>query len=676
MDWIVVVPAFVVALGVLIAPGTLILWPLRLGAVRTVALAGIFGVLSVGVAGVISGLVGTAWASWQLLIPWAVAAAAAWLVVRPLLGRRSASSRVSVGLLVAWAVAALLAGFAAFAGVPRADRVSQTYDNVFHMAAIAAILKGRDPSSLTLRTLIETDRTTGFYPAGWHTTVATVVQVTGGDPAVAVNALWLAVVAGVWVPGVVWLAQVLIPDHSRRLVAAVAVPLSVAFAAAPYALLSWGTLYPTFLATALLPAAVAVPIVAARRVWSSRGPARRAALALGIVGSVAAVGAITFAQPRVLASWALVLLPAVLASSWVWCRNGWRRGGRPRRAVGWTVAAACAGLVLAGVLAFVYAVRVLGLFERPLEDRLGGPQAAATQSFWAGLWQVVSQSWPTGVGSTITFAAVPAAAAVAVGIVAGVRSPGTRWVVASYAVFALLYAGAAGSDSVVSKLATALWYKDRYRLSSVVVMLGVVLATRGIVSGVRWAQSRRDAADTRPRTTESRIAVTTSWLVSASSVLILAATGISSSVGTAFRLPAAQAGTAVVSAEQIAFFRELGEHVPEGQRVLGDPWDGSAWTQLFGQREPVFPHVNGQWDPDRLVLAQRLQDIAADPAVCDALRRLDVRYVVYSAHELGGGDPAGNLFPGPHRAVDAGLFTRVAAAGETVLYRIDECGQY
>jgi hypothetical protein len=84
--------------------------------------------------------------------------------------------------------------------------------------------------------------------------------------------------------------------------------------------------------------------------------------------------------------------------------------------------------------------------------------------------------------------------------------------------------------------------------------------------------------------------------------------------------------------------------------------------------------VNGQWDADRQTLAWHLADIRANPEVCAALDRLAVRYVVYSPHAFGGGDPSGNHFPGPHEAVEAGLFTEVASDGDSRLFRIDECG--
>ena len=672
MDWVVAVPIVLVALTILVGPGLAILWPWRLGALPAVAIAGIIGVFAVGAAGLLSGLAGLPWAPWHLLLPWAIGGVLSWLAARwRARGATDLRQPLPWRFLVPWAAAGLLASGAAFWVVPHPDRLSQTYDNVFHMSAIAAILDGRDPSSLTLRTLIETANATGFYPAGWHTLAATVVQLTGESPAVAVNSLWIAVAVGVWIPGVVWLTQILVPDHPRRIVIGVAIPLSVAFAAMPYGLLSWGTLYPTFLATALLPAAVALPLAVVRRCISTQGSDRRTAIALGILGTSVAIGAIVFAQPRVLASWVVVLAPAALAASWALARDGWRRGKAARRRVIWGATAVLASIFVGAAVAFVYAVQGLGLFERPLEDRLGGPQAASTQSMLAGLWQVVAQSWPTGVGGTITFAAIPLAAAVIIGIVYAARYREMRWVLVSYVLLAVLYALAAGSDDVLSKLATAVWYKDRYRLSSVVVILAVVLATRGILSVMRSVVSRNTTTHT-----SSPAVFTVAWLVSVSSVIIIGLTGVAASVGTVFRLPAHHAENAVVSAEQIEFFRGLERYVPESQLVLGDPWDGSAWTQLFGDREPVFPHVNGQWDQDRLILAQRLQDIGSEPAVCDALRRLNVRFVVYSAHELGGGDPAGNLFPGPHLAVDAGLFPLVASAGETSLYRIDQCGEY
>ncbi len=66
--------------------------------------------------------------------------------------------------------------------------------------------------------------------------------------------------------------------------------------------------------------------------------------------------------------------------------------------------------------------------------------------------------------------------------------------------------------------------------------------------------------------------------------------------------------------------------------------------------------------------------MGSDPAVCDALGRLDVHYVLYNPTEFQGGDPAGNVFGSIHAAVKAGVFTDVVAAdGPNVLFRISAC---
>ncbi|MET0734704.1 MAG: DUF6541 family protein [Microbacterium sp.] len=673
--WPAAAPAFLAAAAVVLVPGLIAVAPLRVGLVPRVALAGVAGVLSIGAAGVLAGFAGIGFSAWQPVMVAIPIAVVVWLAARGLgAAPAQATDLRRRWVVLAWAGAVAVIALVAFAGVPSPDRISQTYDNVFHMSAIAAILDHGDASSLTLRTLIETDRAFAFYPSGWHSIVVLAVQLTGASIPVAVNATWLAVCAVVWLPGVAWLAQACIRRHPPRVVAAIALPIGAAFPAMPYALLSWGTLYPTFLATALLPAAVAIPVAGWWVLRSSR-PGRRLRVAIvAAIGVLAAVGAISFAQPRVLATWALLVIPGILGVMISGFRRGWRAGGRDRRrAVGWASAGVIAFVVVAAG-GFAYVVVRLGLFERPLDDRLGGPQATATQSVLEGIWQVLSQSALTGIPGITTWPSLLLAVAVLVGAVVAARARGIRWLVVGYALLALLFALAAGSDDVVSKLATALWYKDRFRLSSALPVIGVVFATLGIIAIATWIRRRtRRAAEGAGRLRPAAL-IAGSWIVTVTSALVIGMTGSTAAIAAAFHLPPSHADREVVSQAQIDFFARLGDFVPEDQRVLGSPWDGSAWTLLLGDREPVFPHVNGQWDHDRHVVAGYLELIEEDPAICVALDNLRVRYVLFNPHALAGGDPAGDLFPGPHAAVGDGLFTEVASDGETTLYRVDQCG--
>ncbi|WP_203580578.1 DUF6541 family protein [Microbacterium hibisci] len=663
LSWWEAAPALLAAIAAVLVPGAVALSPLRMGLLARAAMAGPLSVVSIGVAGIAASAMGIPFAAWQPIVAAVIFGVLVWLAPRRGI---SVPGRVTpLPLVLAWLGSAAMIAVVAFAATPSPALVSQTYDNVFHISAIADILAHGDASSFTLRTLIETDRAFAFYPAGWHSIVALVVQTTGTAIPVAVNASWIAVCAAIWLPGVAWLAQVCSPTVRPATAALVAMPLGAAFGAMPYALLTWGTLYPTFLATALLPVAVAAPVLAARTLRRAQPAYRRRVWSWAAGGIFAVVGAVLFSQPRVLASWVLILAVPGAAVAFRAVREGLAGGPdsrlRTRRVLA-VAAVVVAALAAAGAW---YLVFRLGLFERPLTDRLGGPQAEAVQPLWVGAWQVISQSWLTGVGVTVTAPAILLAASVLFGAVIAWRDRRTRWIVIAYLVVAVLYVFAAGSDDVVTKLATALWYKDKFRLSSVLPVLAIPIATLGIVSAARLV---------RLRSSSKVVAVATAWLVAVVSAFTLAVSGVPASVGAVFQMPQTGARTEVVSATQVAFFDGLGETIPVGQRVLGDPWDGSAWTLAFGSREPVFPHVNGQWDAARQKVAWQLTEIDTDPAVCDALDELRVRYVVYSPHALGGGDPAGNHFPAVHDAVEAGLFTEVASESDVRLYRIDQCG--
>ncbi|GAB2518986.1 hypothetical protein GCM10027064_15770 [Microbacterium petrolearium] len=670
MTWVAAVPSILVAVALAVVPGLAATAPLRLGVLARVALAGPVSVCIAGIAAIAFGAAGLPYQAWQLLPVTALAAGLA-LAARRAVPRVGTTRRLGMrwALGVVWALSALAAAAVAFWRVPDPDRISQTYDNVFHLSAVAAILDGFSGSSLTLRSLNETaDAGIAYYPAAWHDLVALTSQLSGASVPVAFNAAWLAMVAAVWLPGVAWLAHVL---GRNRLAALVALPLGVSFGWFPYGLLTWGTIYPTALAHALLPAAVAATVVAVRAASAARPGRRVRAWLLGAGAVAPTLAAIALAHPRVLPTWALLVAPFVLWRLGSGFARAWRAGGHARRRAVVALSAFGGAVLLAAAAAFAYAVVGLGLFDEPLEDRLSGPQAQAVQSVGEGVAQVLLLRSMTGVDGIVTLASPLLALAVAAGVVVAIRRPRARWIVVSYAIAAALFVLAAGSDDVVTKLATGVWYKDRFRLAAALPVLAVPLAAMGILAVMRRIVPRAAAAPRRA----SVAAVGAAAVIALTATIALAASGVTHSVARVFHQPASGAQGEVVSTAQIAFMRDVvaGE-VPRDQRVLGDPWDGSALTQLFAGREPVFPHVNGQWDSARLELAWRLQEIETNPAVCAALDELRVRHVLYNPHEFGGGDPAGNHFPGPHAAVEAGLFAPVDTDGESVLYRIDQCG--
>lgn len=662
------------------AAPTFLLALISIGAIALVSTAGIRGSLlirfalggigllvSTGVAGVLAALLRMPFAWWQIMVI-ALLIGALTFAFPNTSGPTGEQRRFTVIVATSWGVSAAAIAIAAFAGIASPSQFSQTYDNNFHLSAIAHILDTRNASSLQLRTLIETSKTFSYYPSGWHSLVAALVQLSGTQTTVAINAIWFAIVAVVWLPGIGWLTTVIFPTAPRLQTAVGGILLAAAFGSFPYALLSWGTLYPTFFATAVLPATLAAGLLVLRI------PGRTRLLWSGwfVLGCIA----VAFAQPRALASAAILLALPVAWSVTQFARNQIHAGDAARRRfLRWSIVTV-ATLLLLAVIAGTYLWFRFDLAHRPIGEHLNGPQALAKMTISEAVWSSLTQSWLIGEGASVTAPSFLLAIVVCIGFFVAARQPSQRWLAASFVLTNVLFIAAVGSDSVLSKLLTGIWYKDSYRLSSLIPIIAVPLAVVGIQTVSQWfsAQLNQNRAHIAGRNTWlAGVSLFLSFLTLASSVVVMRGSGMTAAIGNTFRLDEINDGSAIVDLKQIDFYGRIAEIVPANEMVLGDPWDGSALTLLFGDRTPVFPHVNGQWDTDRLVLAYQLTEIGSNAAVCQALRNLNVHYIVSNPHTFGGGDPSGNHFSAIRDAVNEGHFTPVLSDGSNTLYRISEC---
>lgn len=645
--------------------------------------------------------------------------------------------------IAAWAAASIVIALVTFALVASPELFPQTYDNIFHINGTIWILQTGDASSLHFRQIIEPARASS-YPAAWSAFAALIASVTRwlgvANPntnavlvPVALNAAWIATASVIWLPGIAWLTRLLIPvapgrtrrtrhaaaraatsdspdtdaavrastpastrraDSLGRLqgwVVPLALLLGAGFAAMPYSLLSYGSLSPMFLSYAVTPVVVALVVVAARRILPRVTPGAGTDLPADRLPSIhtttlfvllaLAAAAIAFAQPRAIVSAALIVGLLALAIVLRAVRIGFAAGPgtRARRRTIIATASTIGGILVLAAAAWIVVYKVFHVAERPISDHLNGPQATATQSMWDSLVQILAQTPPLGVGSN-PIPTIAVAVAVLAGIGLAFASRNLRWVGAVAVASIVLYVLAAGSNSDFAKLATGLWYKDKFRLSSLVVITAIPLSVYAITSfgvGVRrWMDARAARRVTPAPRWSPRVITATAAVLVIASAWISVASAVPQAMGQVFARPTAdkEATATLVDQEQVDFLSSLPDYIPEGQLVLGDPWDGSSMSWLYGDRQPVFPHVNGTWDDDRMVLLTSLSDIRTDPAVCAALNRLNVHYVLYNPHEFEGGDPAGNVFGSIHRAVEAGVFTDIVAqSGENVLYRIDQC---
>ncbi|MET0590756.1 MAG: DUF6541 family protein [Naasia sp.] len=642
---------------------------------RLAAVSGVAGIAIIGVSGALASLIGLPFGAWLPPVLSALIGAVAFA----LRGSRGAAAAIGRGvrrtpapaavfIAAAVVVSAAIIGVMVLSGIGGPGRFSQTYDGVFHLSAVAHILQTGDASSFTLYRMTNPSDGIEFYPAAWHTTVAAVVQLTGASIPVAMNASWVVVVGGVWVTGCAFLADSLLLDRTHRAtVVSVAALGASAFAAFPYLLLDWGTLYPTALAYSLLPVGVAAAHTLVSDV-SARRPRRLHLATLGIL--VVWAVATTFSHPRSFATALLFMVPIIASGvPALSARVLARPGGRTRLVRLAAASATAVALVVAAGAAYVYVT--YDVANRPISDHLNGGPATARQGFLESAGQALMQSAPLGPGETGLASSPALAVAVLVGTIVALVKPGRRWIALSVVAIVLLYSLAAGSNSDLAKLATGVWYKDKYRLLAalpVVAVPALALAVGALSEVLQRVWERRRGGRVVPRILTSAVAAAS--LVAGWTGPTLAGTRVS--LGEVFALPPVKDGY-LIDQDGAELLSRLGETVPTGQRVLGNPWDGSALSWVLGDREPVFPALTGAWDADRLLVAQRLADAATDPEVCAALNRLGVRYVFQSPGLLWNGDPAAAVFQGIDRAVAEGTLVPVDSEGRATLFEITVC---
>lgn len=635
MTWSAAAPALVLAAALLVLPGLLVVLVAGIRGVLAAGLAPVLSVTVVATTAIAAQLVGMPFGAGALL----AGTAAALLVVvalRLLLQRAGrggrpetpADGRTSLvaGLLGA-AVGAVSVGVGLARGVGPPDRWPQTFDAVFHLSAVDHVLRSGDGSSLTLGTVHTPEGARAFYPAAWHDLVALVASWTGNSAPAAANAVALAAAAIAWPLGCLALTRVALGPAPRAL--AVAGVLSGGLAASPVLLTGYGTLWPNSLATALLPACLALLADLLRL-----GPRPCVQAALGWPLLAAAVVGLGLAHPNAVVSLLVLGVGAVVV--------GWWDRGRTARMVSVSAAVAVAWLVLLS----------------PAFD-------AQRETSWAA-----RESLPQALGEWLALAPqrVPIPAVVGglalVGCVVAALRPQYRWLLAVHVAAGGLFVLVAGSDGRVSRLVSGAWWDDAFRLAALVGVAGVPLAALGADTIVRWAESRS------PRSVAPTVVAALSTAVVGLMVLAATATGS----GDSTRVVAAYYGSEeMLTPAERTFVRSIGSVVPPGERVVGNPWDGAALSGPLAGREAVFPHFVGNWGADRELLATSLSSVETTTGVCPALDRLRVRYVLVGASSFWSDDGRRSHFAGLSVAGHPG-FEEVGNGGRVSLWRITACG--
>lgn len=483
------------------------------------------------------------------------------------------------------------------------EHISQTYDNVFHLNALRVIADSGRASSLTLASLDASSNRLSFYPAAWHDVVALVLDASGTSIPAAVNVTNMIIAAVVWPLSAMFLVSTL--TGRRPVPMMVTGALAAGFSSFPYLMVDFGVLYPTLLAIALLPFCLGAAVE-----LLGIGRDRRAStiLYVGLLG-VASIG-LTLAHP----STTMALIAFAVAPLLVWfATHSIQLRSQEHR--------------LRKTLVSFAAVAAYGAVAWILWTKVRPSEAA---SFWPPVTTL-----PRAIGEALTSAPqsrdVPwlifALTIVGIVILCAQRK---LWILGCFLISLGFYAVVAGYPAGPTRsFWTGVWYNDAYRLAALLPITALVIAAVGgswlIESSLRRAQRQLPPAR-RPALRAVSFGV--------SAVLVLAAAALAQgrSINTE-QAKAAQSysstdASPLLSSDEEALLRRVGQHVPAGSVVVGNPWTGASLVYAYSGRDAMLPAISSSPSPEERVILSRLKAVAKDPEVCEMIAREKSYYVL------------------------------------------------
>lgn len=639
MTWLGTAPSVVVALVVLLVPGLgvgillgargLILWaaaaPVSLSVVGTTAVA--------------AQVLGVRWS----LLPLALATASVWLLAwrlgRRIRGRRPIEIRepersTNVPAALAWAGAALVLGAHIIYMVGDPANIAHLHDNVFHLNAVRFVEQSGNGSSMFLGHL-GVDELTSFYPAAWHDVVALVSSTSAAGVPTAINVTNLALLCTAWPLGCMLLTSAV--TRVDGLAAVVGAVLSTAFSGFPYLLYHFGVVYPWMTAMALLPGVLGLVVLAVKPADVSAGRRRTASLLV-----MASVPGLALAHPSVLTLSMALAAPVVLATA---SRSRTLRGLR--------------GIPLLAVV-YVVTLVVVWTLVRP-------PRASNWEGVGDPLGAFVRAAMMAPVGGPIPWILV---AVVMVGLAVLPRWANRMWVFWTFATGLLLV--------VASNLRQApelrwwlsgVWYSDPFRAATIVTVAMLPVAALGTYSTISAVRSRVSLSGA-VRHTAVRTTVTVLAVVLGFALARTPAVAYSTEIGR--RAHSYTPSSRLVTIHELRLFRQLDEYVPADALIAGDPQTGAALSYAFAGRESVQPFVGLNRGSDGAMVMDRLNQMRVDPAVCSAVLRLNVQFVLDFGDQAVDRDQASRV-PGLQDLTAQNGFMLVAQEGPAKLYRITGC---
>jgi hypothetical protein len=656
-SWIALLPLIAASCVVFFVPGAFVLWCARIPWFLALPVAPAITVCIAASGAVAVQFLGIPWGLATFAILTIISAVVAFGIgrwIKPSFpGWTSVRGRFWWGA-VGTIIGCLITMLPLAAGIRDSSNPSQAWDAVFHLNAVQYILQSGHASSLTLGVVSNPALTTSYYPAGWHDVIA--LLAAPSTVASAANAGSLVIAGLIWPAGLALLSAIVFPR--QRQLALLLPILGSSFVAFPARMLSYGTLWPNALATALLPSLIALLILLLRPSLQARTRAMTA-----VVFALALLGA-ALAHPTSVVAVAYLGVPLYIARLWPSVRRRWNEGHR-----------AAVSLVVAAVVVGVPVLLALAVRLPLVKAVVAYPRAqymTHAQAFGEALFD--SMFGTTGFGTPSASWLI--AALTVVGFVLLLRRKGTRWIPFSYLISVGLYMVAAGPDSPL-RLFVGFWYTDPVRLGGLIPLFAAVLAAYATY----WCASALTIYLRRHLGRPGRRTILLRAPLAFTITLILVGVGTSG-----FRFSPRESEmyidyvapltspTELLTRPEIAMIRKTPSVIPAHDVTLGNPFNGSAYLYSLGDRPVLLRHLSGALTPDMKYAIQHFRQLGKDPRVCRILNSLNVKYFYYDPHVYFPSDLQQKTFASLSPKGLSSQLSEVDRGGSAVIYKITGCG--
>lgn len=588
--WLPAIPSMGAALLVLLVPGCVVLFSGWRPSVRLVLVAPAVSIALTAVTGVLASAVGVTYGLLPLTVLTLVTAAVAY-GLRRWVGEQPEEARLSaVGLaaIIGAVVAAAIMTWQSFRAFGAPENISQTFDNVAHLNTVAFGLHTGDVSPFHIG---QASGGPPFYPNGWHSIVVLVVQVTGATVPVAINATNVVLVSVAWPMSAMALAWAAFRGRPAAVFAASVV--ATAYAAFPMVLLAWGVLYPNVAGLSVLGAVISLVIEILRS-------DRPQAFVRDLILLLACAAGIGLAHPNAFMGLLALSLAWIIArAATLWIASD---GARARLAIG-------AGLLVIGV-AYIVVWRLAHIRE---DQAHWSPWQYPAQAFGEGTL-IAPDHQPLTLGMVLLLM---------IGFLTAVRHRRYWGAVLQYGIGVALFVVCSGfaEEHILRRILTNPWYNDPYRVAALLPIAALPIVVLGVV--VVWDLLRRLVT-----TTPAAVRAVTAGVAAAALVVVSQGASAQAGVADVQRRYAYTDDARLLSPDELALLQRLDDKVPDDALIIGSPRTGASLAYAIAGREVTEKHIFGQLSEDERFLDQNLRNIDEDPAVCDAVRRTGVDYVL------------------------------------------------